>query len=67
METREKQGELEKKILINTVFDFLRFKMKRLPHTLGTVVTLQVYMLVGCGGQRPGFKSSGGIFTHIYT
>ena len=26
METREKQGEQGKKILINTVFDFLRLK-----------------------------------------
>ena len=30
METREKQGKQgKKKILIGTVFDFLRFKMKR--------------------------------------
>ena len=29
MVTREKQGEQEKKKLINTVFDFLRFKMER--------------------------------------
>ena len=29
METREKQGKQGKKILIGTVFDFLRFKMKR--------------------------------------
>ena len=28
METREKQGEQGKKILIDTVFDFLRFKME---------------------------------------
>ena len=30
METREKQGEQEKKILIDTVFDFLRFKMEKI-------------------------------------
>ena len=30
METREKQGEQEKKKLIDTVFDFLRFKMERI-------------------------------------
>ena len=30
METREKQGERgKKKILIDTIFDFLRFKMER--------------------------------------
>ena len=30
MVTREKQGEQEKKILIDIVFDFLRFKMERI-------------------------------------
>ena len=29
IETREKQGKQGKKILIDTVFDFLRFKMER--------------------------------------
>ena len=35
------------------------------PHTLGAMVTPQVYVLVECEGQGPGFKSPEGSFTHI--